>query len=273
MLRFVSTALVLSVIPLSVVAADISQPFEAAEIVVLGEIHDNAAHHVNQAHIVQMLQPDALVFEMIGPSRALSITEQSRRSASTLEELLEWNARGWPDFEMYYPIFSAAPEAAIFGGEASTEDVRRAVTEGASVVFGDAAALFGIDEPIDAGQLEARIKLQNDVHCGAMPEELLPGMVEAQRLRDAILAKATVAAFEHAKSMGNEPQVVVITGNGHAREDWGVPHMLRTYFAEDMSIDIRTLGQYEEDAPADAPFTSVFVTEPAVRDDPCATFR
>ena len=36
-----------------------------ADIVVLGEIHDNPRHHEIQAEIVQALQPAAIVFEMI----------------------------------------------------------------------------------------------------------------------------------------------------------------------------------------------------------------
>ena len=35
-----------------------------ADIVLLGEIHDNPEHHANQAAIVRALQPAALVFEM-----------------------------------------------------------------------------------------------------------------------------------------------------------------------------------------------------------------
>ena len=165
MLGVFKTALLFAMVPLSAGAAtDISRPFVGAEIVILGELHDNASHHENQASIVKKLQPDALVFEMIEPKHALSITPDSKKSASALGELLEWNARGWPDFEMYYPIFAAAPDAAIFGGAASKDAVRRAVRQGASSVFGEASAAFGVDQAIDETQLLRRMQLQQDAH-------------------------------------------------------------------------------------------------------------
>jgi uncharacterized iron-regulated protein len=168
------------------------------------------------------------VFEMIEPAQALAITPGVRSDAAALEALLDWEERGWPDFAMYFPIFAAAPDAAIFGAGVPADEVRRSVEDGAASVFGDAAGLFGLDRPLDAEQLAVRLQLQQDAHCGAMPEALLPGMVEAQRLRDAALAEATVAAYEHARLDDDRPQVVVITGNGHAREDWGAPAMLRS---------------------------------------------
>jgi hypothetical protein len=51
--------------------------------------------------------------------------------------------------------------------------------------------------------------------------EILPGFVEAQRLRDAALAEAALAALE-----AHGAPVAIITGNGHARRDWGVPAVL-----------------------------------------------
>ncbi len=243
-----------------------------ADIIVLGEIHDNPMHHINQARIVQDLQPEALVFEMIEPADARKITPDIRANAVQLEELLQWGARGWPDFAMYYPIIAAAPEAAIYGGALPPDMVRRAVSEGAAPVFGDAASLFGLDESLPEQQLADRIQLQQDAHCGALPEDILPGMVEAQRLRDAALARATVAAWTNAKDSDETALVIVITGNGHAREDWGVPPMLRTYFAGSPDIDIRTLGQFEDNAPDEAPFTKTVATQAAERSDPCAAF-
>lgn len=235
-------------------------------------MHDNPAHHANQARIVKALQPDALVFEMIEPSMARGVTPEARENAVTLGEMLEWDARGWPDFAMYYPIFAAAPDAAIFGGALPRDTVRRAVREGAAAVFGDGAPLFGIDQPLPEDEHSARMDMQLDAHCGALPPDILTGMVEAQRLRDAALARATVAAWAHAQSESETPQVVVITGNGHAHEDWGMPVMLRSYFGAD-SIDIRTLAQFETEVPDVAPYTEMLATAPAERPDPCAAFK
>ena len=253
-------------------ATEFADEFRGAEIVILGEIHDNPVHHRNQADLVRELQPDALVFEMIEPKIALSVTPQTRSDEAFLERLLSWEANGWPDFGMYYPIFEAAPKAAIFGGGAPRQDVLRAVRDGAADVFGGASALFGIDEPLDPAQLSERIVLQREAHCNALPEEMLSGMVEAQRLRDAALASAAVAALLEAQTTDDTPQVVVIAGNGHARDDWGVPALLRDYFSDAPGIEIKTFAQYERTAPDAAPYTNWIATEAADRRNPCDVF-
>ena len=69
-------------------------------------------------------------------------------------------------------------------------DVRRAVSEGAATVFGGAAPLFGLDAALDPEEQATREAGQMAAHCDALPEDVLPGMVEAQRLRDAALAAA-----------------------------------------------------------------------------------
>lgn len=243
-------------------------------IFILGEIHDNPDHHAEQARLTKLLQPQALVFEMIEPAPARRITPELRADADRLEAHLEWTESGWPDFAMYYPIFAAAPEAAVYGGAVPREDVRRAVGEGAAIVFGDAAPLFALDEALPESELSLRLTLQQEAHCNALPDEMLPGMVEAQRLRDAAIARAAVAAFAHASALSDTPAVVVIAGNGHAREDWGVPALLRHYYAE-VGTDaprIVALGQFEEGIPEEAPYSASTSAPAPEREDPCLAF-
>ena len=45
-------------------------PAAAQDVVILGEIHDNPAHHEVQAERVADIQPRALVFEMLTPEQA-----------------------------------------------------------------------------------------------------------------------------------------------------------------------------------------------------------
>lgn len=222
---------------------------------------------------MRALSPEALVFEMVGVGDARRITPENRTDQDGLESLLNWSDRGWPDFAMYYPIFTAAPEAAIFGAELPRDQVRRSVTEGAEAVFGDGAMLFGLDIPLPEDQQDDRIVLQREAHCNAMPEDLLPGMVEAQRLRDASLARATVAAFAHASAMSDTPKVVVIAGNGHAREDWGVPALLRHYYeGQEGAPIVASFGQFEDEPDQDIPFSSSASAPPPEREDPCLAF-
>jgi uncharacterized iron-regulated protein len=102
-------------------------------------------------------------------------------------------------------------------------------------------------------------------HCGALPPERMAGMVEAQRLRDAALARAVLDAL--AETGG---PIAVITGSGHARTDFGLPAALRAAMPD---LPVLSIGQIEAPAEPDQPFDYWIVTEPAPRDDPCAVFR
>ncbi len=236
-----------------------------ADVVILGEVHDNPAHHAHQAQAVAALAPAAIVFEMLTPEQAAAVTDANRRDAAALEAALGWQASGWPDFAMYHPIFTAAPRARVYGAALPGEDVRRAVREGAAAVFGADAARFGLTAPLPPAEQAAREAEQMAAHCDAMPAALMPGMVEAQRLRDAALARATLRAM--AETGG---PVAVITGSGHARRDWGVPAVLARAAPH---LSVIAVGQVEAGAEAEQPFDHWIVTDPAPRPDPCAAFR
>lgn len=235
-----------------------------ADVVILGEVHDNPRHHEGQAEAVATLQPSAIVFEMLTAASAAAATDELRREAEELERALGWTQSGWPDFAAYYPIFVAAPAARIFGGMVPPEEVRRAVTEGAAAVMGAEAGAFGLDTDLPETVWAERVAEQGEAHCGALPEDLLPGMVEAQRLRDAVLARAILAALDETGG-----PVAVITGNGHARRDRGVPVYLE---AARPGMQVIAVGQFEGAPDGDPPFDFWRVTDPADRDDPCGAF-
>lgn len=236
-----------------------------ADIVILGEVHDNPIHHAHQAIAIEAVRPSAVVFEMLSLDQAARVTPRLVRSEEALGAVLGWEASGWPDFVMYHPIFVAAGDAAIRGAAAPAEDVRKAAREGAAMVFGEDAARFGLDVPLPEAEQALREAGQLMAHCNAMPAEALPGMVAAQRLRDAWLARAALGALDETGG-----PVVVVTGNGHARADWGVPRMLAEAAP---GIEVLTVGQFEDAAEAAPPFDLWLVTDPAVRQDPCAAFR
>ncbi|GGE37657.1 hypothetical protein GCM10011517_01760 [Actibacterium pelagium] len=230
----------------------------------LGEVHDNAAHHTHQVRAVKAIQPAAIVFEMLTPEQAEVANDLVGAAAGELAEALNWADTGWPDFNMYYPIFTTS-SARIYGGALPRQNVRRAISEGAAALFGDGAERYGLTTPLPEDQRETREAAQMTAHCDALPPEMLPGMVEAQRLRDAAIAQAVVEAFQ-----ATGGPVVVITGNGHARSDWGVPHNLRVA-APDLTL--LSIGQFEETPDPGEPFDLWLVTDPTEREDPCAAFQ
>ncbi|WP_460272472.1 ChaN family lipoprotein [Celeribacter sp. ULVN23_4] len=234
-----------------------------ADVVILGEIHDNPIHHTHQATAIKVLSPKAVVFEMLTPEQAARITPELRANEEALSEALDWEMSGWPNFSMYYGIF-AASDAPIYGAALPREDVRRAFTEGAAAVFGNEAGRFGLETPLPAEIQSTREQMQYETHCAAMPLEMMSGMVEAQRLRDAAFSQTVLRAY--AETGG---PVAVITGNGHARTDWGMPSVLALAAP---NVTVLSIGQLEGLPDETPPYDLWLVTEPVERDDPCADF-
>ncbi|MDA7426291.1 ChaN family lipoprotein [Thalassococcus lentus] len=237
-----------------------------ADVLFLGEQHDNPAHHERQAEIVSEVGPAALVFEMLTAEQAARVTPELIADKDQLEAALGWSESGWPDFSMYHPIFAAAPDAAYFGAAVPRREARRVMSESVTAIFGDEAGLYGLTEPLPADQQEEREALQLAAHCDAMPQEMLPVMVDIQRLRDAFLARAAVEARE--KTGGS---VIVITGNGHARTDWGAPVAL-SRVAPELSIAALGQGELAHGAPTGT-FDMIEIASDVERDDPCAAFK
>lgn len=266
MFRFLLPALI-TVLALPLQAGEIMlddlDTLARRQVVILGEVHDNETHHLNQARAIRAITPAALVFEMLTPEQAASVTTANRGDADRLADALGWAGSGWPDFALYWPVFAAAEGAAIFGGNLAHDKVRRAIEDGAAAVFGPGAAQFGLDQALPEAEQALREAGQARAHCNALPEHLLAGMVEAQRLRDAALAKAVLNALEM-----SGPPVVVITGNGHARRDWGIPAVLAL-----ADIEVLSIAQFEVSAPDNSPFDHYLLTDTAERDDPCEMFR
>ncbi len=235
-----------------------------ADVVFLGEVHDNPAHHERQANWVAALAPKAVVYEMLTEAQALQVDPTLTEAG--LAEALDWENSGWPDFSMYYPIFEASSQARVYGAVVPRSEVRSIKERSLDEVFGRDADRFGLTQGLPQDQQEAREAMQMEAHCNALPEVMLPMMVDIQRLRDAALARAAVAAY--AETGG---PVVVITGNGHARKDWGAPATLK---AAAPDVVIYTLGQGEDghDAP-DGGFDALAFSPPAEREDPCAAFK
>lgn len=236
------------------------------DVLVLGEVHDNGLHHQGQADIIHDSHPKAVVFEMLSPEQAKTFNAGGYDGMSALELALDWGSSGWPDFALYQPIFETLNDLPVVGAAASKSDVRQAFVDGAAAVFGVGADSYGLNMPVPKAQLDSRKAMQFEAHCEAMPLDMMGGMVEAQRYRDAAFADATRKAL---KTYG--APIVLIAGNGHARIDWAVPAMIAL---ADPQITTISIGFIEQPAsPNDPRFDQTIVTAAAERGDPCETFQ
>lgn len=252
-----------------------------ADIVFLGETHDNPEHHAAQAWLTGALAPAALAFEMIPASAESALARLRARGEpdrDAVEAALDWTARGWPDFAMYAPILEAAPGAAVTGGELSRDSLR--ATYGADdlaaageALIGPAAGRYGLGTALSAEETAAMTAALVASHCDAIPEAVAEGMIGPQRLRDAALADAALRA----RAYGREGFTVVVAGAGHARKDRGAPvYLVRarndlTVVSVGM-IELRSGAEDWRDYAGPDEFDYLWFTAPAPREDPCAGF-
>ena len=162
-------------------AAEIPQIARDAHVVVLGEQHDNPAHHQRQAEWIEAIAPKALVFEMLTPDQAAN-ANFAWVDQVELDAAINWSQNGWPSFDMYFPIFKAAQGAIIYGALVTREDLRTQLEKPGSEH--PLSATFGLDRMADprgarAGARGARLRAPRArgrgggvgecLHCWLMP--------------------------------------------------------------------------------------------------------
>ncbi|HSF94182.1 MAG TPA: ChaN family lipoprotein [Thermohalobaculum sp.] len=253
--------------------ASLVEVLRGADIVVIGEVHDSPIHHARQARLVRALRPGGIAFEMV-PQASEEGIQAFLAQGGTAREIgpaIGWDRMRWPDWKMYAPVFVAAEGAYVAGGGVPRPELALARREGAARAYGGGAEGLGLDQPLDAA---LRTELEDEMiasHCNMLPREVATGMIESQRLRDARFAAAALRAYA-----AGGGKAVLITGNGHARTDRGVPAYLGRAMPE---LTVLSVGMIEL-APggdpavaAEMPFDYVWFSEPTDRADPCAAFK
>ncbi len=229
--------------------ADALAEMARADILLLGEFHDNPAHHEAQALALDAwakvnapersngTEPGRLgvAMEMLAPEIAETVDAVNREIANAvssddrkglldgLGERLTWEKRGWPQFATYRPIFETitAHKLRLLPANAPRELMGTIMRGSGSQAPGPLAiAPRLIDVLATELPSAADASLMDDLyegHCKLLSREMLAPMQGAQRLRDAKIAEAVLSTGR---------RVALIAGNGHVRADYGVPWYL-----------------------------------------------
>ena len=250
----------------------------SADYLLLGETHDNADHHRLQAWLIRQAgqgsQP-AVVFEMIDEDQSPALERYLTSAAPTAAGLgpaIGWQDSGWPDWALYQPVAEAAlaSGATLTPGSLSNRAIReigmRGLTESLSPEELGRLALTQ-DWP-EAFTAELHEELGRS-HCDLLPADMLPRMAEVQRMRDAKLADAMVAA----QAEGHSP-VILVAGTGHTGHRRAVPWYLAARQAEGAVLSIAMLEVMEgAETPSDyerqGDHDFLWFTPRAEREDPC----
>jgi uncharacterized iron-regulated protein len=265
------------------------EPGQAPYIVLLGEVHDNPAHHQLRAWMIEntvrtfaQWRP-AIVFEQISADQKAAVEKFNARveagdgaaNADELLRLLDWDKSGWPPGRTYKPLFAAAIAAKLpfYAGDPSPERVKSVTKEGLSLISAEERARLRLDKDLPEPLRNALGKELANGHCGTLPPEAVDGMAAAQRYRDASLADSALAAAEKHGS------AILIAGNGHVRDDRGVPWYIReraptARVATVMILEVESGKvdpfEYVPLDPENRPVVDALIFTPAAeRPDPC----
>ena len=259
----------------AVVAGRIAFRARDAQIVYLGESHDNPYHHLDQARVLEAMVTGgarpALAFEMLAQDQQPAVDEAMRGGAEpgALGKGLAWVDRGWPDFEMYRPLFDLArryglPVVAI---DLDRHRVRRIAKEGLVALPAEERSRLESRLAMDADRERGIARDIETAHCGLLPSGAVPAMVEAWHARNVAMARRILQALERA------PQVVVIVGRGH-QAPGGLADQVEVLRpgTSQLVVDFVELGREEPDQ-APPGNHIVWPTPPVERPDPCAPLR
>ena len=258
-----------------------------ATYLLLGEKHDNADHHRLQARILRRAAELsagrlAVVLEMLTPEQLPALGAHRRRlsrDVGGLRWILGWDSSGWPDWQIYEPIFAAAVahQLPMHAGNIPRAEVRKISRGGYAALSDPALSKFLEENPPSEPIRKAMSDTIIASHCGHASAAIVPAMIAIQRARDATMAKGLIAA---ARGTGT---AVLIAGTGHTRQDRGVPQFLDAMGASGTVLNIAFVevrpgrdrpAAYAEIYDAAAlPFDYAWFTPAVDFADPCEKFR
>lgn len=191
-----------------------------AQVIALGEQHDQIAHHQWEAQTVQWLAAvqrlGALVIEMApagGSTAGLATTSTEEQ----VQQALQWQSGaaggGWP-WQDYGPMVMNAVRAGVpvLGGNLPRAQMKQTMGQSR------------YDSHLPASGWQLQLDAIKDGHCGLLPESQFAPMARIQLARDESMAKVTATAVQQWSRPGQS--VLLVAGRSHVRSDIGVPTWL-----------------------------------------------
>lgn len=256
----------------AVSTAELLRRVASADLVLLGEVHDNPSHHSLRARLLVSFEDrrPAIVFEQFPES---SSPIQPKQPDESLEQWLDRNRfdrNGWR-WPLHQPVVEAAllQARSLWGSGVPRDSLRVVVRDG------EAAALPHLRDllaraPLDTAALRALDQELVAGHCGRLPTSMVGGMRAAQTVRDAAMTAALLRARVDGPAW-------LIAGNGHVRRDIAVPRLLRVVAPDARVLSVgfleRRNGGANPAPEALRQFDLVLITPRRERADPCAAFQ
>lgn len=243
----------------------LAERLKAADVVLLGELHDNPLHHALRGR---------LIARFAGPGRTIvaehlpetgRVNFQSDTRADLEAAGFDAPGWGWPLHQDLYEQIRATG-LPLVGGNLPRDKAREIFMQGVTGLPERMSQTYA-NSRLDAA---AEKNLDHDLiegHCGKLPDRYLLRMRFAQRITDIAM---THAVLDHRPA-------VLVAGNGHVRKDYGVPQVLAAVAPE---LKVVSVGFMERGSDSRELINSVsgtydflWLTERAERKDPCEDFK
>lgn len=255
-----------------------------ADIVILGEAHDNPDHHRLEHWLLEALAARApvraLVMEQFDVARqaeldAVAVAPAGADRAAQLQTIM---GRGW-DWPLYQPVVMAAIDRhiALRAANTSRRTLQTVARDGMGALGAGEAERLGLSIPWSAAQ---QAQLEENIvkgHCGMLPATAAGAVARSQRVRDAVMADTLLSA-----ATPKTGPVLGIFGREHARRDLAIPLYLA---ARASGMRVLSIGMVEADGETDGqapagdvlhgplgPLHDYLIVTPALQreGDPCA---
>lgn len=252
-------------------AASAEPPRLDAPLLLLGEVHDNAAGHALRLRALERLLSrgarPALLMEQFDRERQPEIDWLLQASPgvapsdhdhdATVDALVQLGDQppgGW-SWAFYRPVLKLALQhrLPVVAANVSRTDARLVVRQGLQ------ARGFQAEVPADIVRAQAAAIEQS--HCGAVDAATAARLAQAQVARDQFMARQLQAHAERG--------AVLLAGNGHVRRDIGVPRWL----PPELRGRSHAVGYLETGDDEAAAFDEALFSAPQPRPDPCAAMR
>ncbi|MFZ7113436.1 MAG: ChaN family lipoprotein [Desulfatiglandales bacterium] len=208
---------------------ELIEHISSVELIFLGEVHDNPEHHLVQVQVLQALAaccaPVDLAMEAFQKSMQDSIDGylQGEMSEAEFLDIIDWKTSWGYDYHLYRPLLLWAKENAsrILAVNAPIAVVRKVARKG----------LEGL-EPAERRTIAAEIDLDQSAHREYLRRaydkhrhnelDSFDHFYEAQCVWEETMAENISNYLED-----GENKLVVIAGNGHLVNKYGIPDRTR----------------------------------------------
>jgi len=260
--------------------AELSQKMLASEYLLLGERHDNMAHHQHQTWAIEQLhvarKQAAVAFEMVDDRQGNLLARHRISSVEQMIAVLGQFKNHWYYEQRYKDLFSAVLAAgyAVVPANLSRDRLKQISKKGEDGLPGAYRKMLK-QVSLSDRQMQSLLREIKASHCNMLGDKTAAKLALSQRLRDAVMA--------HSLSKIRTPLKVFIAGAGHVRKDRGVPLYLANI---NKGARVLSLGFSEVDADKihatdyarrwggkQLPFDYVWFTPQVKRADLCEQFK